>query len=86
MTLVCVKGERRFKFNKIPRIDTNEVSEIEVTVTTVRHVQAEREINSRQKTAAGGGLDKGWDTKDGFDVGVVKSVNRARHVDASLIF
>ena len=48
MTLVCVKGERRFKFNKIPRIDTNEVSEIEVTVTTVRHVQAER-ANKQQR-------------------------------------
>ena len=31
--------------------------------------QSERgeQINSREKTAAGGGLDKGWDTKDGFD-------------------
>ena len=52
---------------KIPRRDTNEVGEYEVTVTSELHAQAERTKKQKreEKAASSGGSDKDLDPEDG---------------------
>ena len=52
---------------KIPQIDTNEVGEYEVTVTSKLHAQAERTKKQKRedKAASSGDSDKDPDSEDG---------------------
>ena len=62
-TLLCMA---RY-FIKIPRSDTNEVGEYEVTVTSELHTQAKRTKKHKreEKAASKGGSDKGREPEDG---------------------